>query len=226
MKAVLVEEKAEREKENDNDALAELQKLAAEAKVLEQANTQANAQASSVNATQVTANLNLKLIKISERLSEKNKKWVQFETLASEDTQVPLNSYTGAVITAHISAVYDNSDDHIYSNNTQRIQPYSRQIEKEPAFSYWVNRVLQKRNAIVSSVNSRIARVTHKYGIEVLTSVEHAHKIDERNDNDYWDKAIKKEMDTVLVAFRILAKGEKPPVGYTKSSGHIVLMLK
>lgn len=102
----------------------------------------------------------------------------------------------------------------------------SRQIEKEPAFSYWVPHVLKTRNAIISKVNARIPRVTHKYGIEVPRSVEHAYELDKANKNDYWATAIKKEMDTVLVAFQILAKGEKPPVGYTKSSGHVVFDVK
>ena len=38
-------------------------------------------------------------------------------------------------------------------------------IENEPAFAWWVQYVMGKRNVIVSAVKSRIRRTTHKYGI-------------------------------------------------------------
>ena len=61
-----------------------------------------------------------------------------------------------------------------------------------------------------------------KYGIEIPTSIKHAEEIDHRNKNTFWQDAIKLEMSNVGVAFKILERGESPPPGYTKSSGHIV----
>ena len=67
-------------------------------------------------------------------------------------------------------------------------------IANEPAFAYWVPYTLRKRDRILSSVHSRIKKATHKYGIEVPMSVEHAKKIDLANGNRCWMDAIDKEM--------------------------------
>ena len=102
----------------------------------------------------------------------------------------------------------------------------ARDIHEFPAFAYWVPYVLRKRDNIIASVTSRIKRTTHKYGIEVPTSIEHAKKIDSINGNRYWQNAIDKEMSNVKVAFEILGEGEKAPVGWTQSSGHLVFDVK
>ena len=47
----------------------------------------------------------------------------------------------------------------------------SRNIDDEPAFSWWVPYVMRKRDRIISSVNSRVKKVTHKYGVELPSSV-------------------------------------------------------
>ena len=75
-------------------------------------------------------------------------------------------------------------------------------------------------------VHSRIKKATHKYGIEVPMSVEHAKKIDLANGNRCWIDAIDKEMKQVIVAFEILEEGQKAPIGWSASSGHIVFDVK
>lgn len=102
----------------------------------------------------------------------------------------------------------------------------ARGIQDEPAFSWWVPYTLRKRDRIISAVNSRVRKATHKYGVEIPTSVEHAQSLDEKNGNDMWAKAIKKEMYNVSVAFEILHNGKKAPPGWTKSSGHMVYDVK
>ena len=42
----------------------------------------------------------------------------------------------------------------------------AHKIDKYPAFHWWVTYTLRKRDKMVSSVNDRSKRVTHKYGIE------------------------------------------------------------
>ena len=61
-------------------------------------------------------------------------------------------------------------------------------IEKMPAFAWWVKYMLRKRDTNIASVRSRIAKTTHKYGIEIPTSWKHAKEIDARNKNHLWDK--------------------------------------
>ncbi|KAL7523558.1 hypothetical protein ACHAXR_000235 [Thalassiosira sp. AJA248-18] len=100
-------------------------------------------------------------------------------------------------------------------------------LEVEPAFAWWVPFTLRKRDRIIASVNSRVRKSTHKYGMEVPTSVKHAIEIDRKNGNTFWqDDALNKEMTNVGIAFRILEKEEALPPGYKKSSGHIIFDVK
>jgi hypothetical protein len=46
----------------------------------------------------------------------------------------------------------------------------ARGISEEPAFKWWVNYTLKKRNVLVSAVKARLRRVSHKYGIAVPTT--------------------------------------------------------
>ena len=102
----------------------------------------------------------------------------------------------------------------------------SRDIASEPAFAWWVPFTLRKRDRIIAGVNSRVRKSTHKYGIEIPTSVKHAEEIDRKNKNTLWMDAIRLEMANVGVAFKILETGENPPPGYSKSSGHLVYDVK
>ena len=67
----------------------------------------------------------------------------------------------------------------------------------EPTFKWWVSKTLKKWQAIVAKVKSPM----HKFGVELRHSVEEAYKIDKQNGNNYWQKAIEKEMSRVQVAF-------------------------
>ena len=102
----------------------------------------------------------------------------------------------------------------------------SRGIADEPAFAWWVPFTLKKRDRIIASINSRVRKKTHKFGIEVPTSIEDARRIDNANGNTYWQDAIAKEMYNVSIAFKILEDDESLPVGYSKSSGHLVFDVK
>jgi hypothetical protein len=47
----------------------------------------------------------------------------------------------------------------------------SRQIEKEPAFIWWVPTTLKKRDRIISKIKSRMAKKNLKYGITLPSTV-------------------------------------------------------
>ena len=64
-------------------------------------------------------------------------------------------------------------------------------IQDEPAFAWWVPYTLQKRDRIIASVNSHVRKSSHKYGIEIPTSIKHAEDIYHRNKNTFWQDAIK-----------------------------------
>ena len=52
-----------------------------------------------------------------------------------------------------------------------------------------------------------------KYGIKIPMSIAEAKNLDHENGNDLWEKAIDKETNGVRVAFQLLNKGDKPPIG-------------
>ena len=81
---------------------------------------------------------------------------------------------------------------------------------------------LRRRGRITSSVNSRVKKVSHKYGIKLTTKVKHAHKLDRINNTTFWRDTINKEIENLKVTFDILEVGAKPPPGYNKASGHLI----
>ena len=102
----------------------------------------------------------------------------------------------------------------------------ARGIDDEPAFAWWVPYTLRKSSVIVAAVKARIRKTTHKYGIELPTDVHHAGKLDEKNGNDYWAKALRKEMYNLGIAFEILNPPKKVPPGWHKVTGHLVFDVK
>ena len=102
----------------------------------------------------------------------------------------------------------------------------ARNIDSEPAFAYWIKHVLKKRDKIIASVKARVSRTTHKYGIEVPRSVQHAQELDRLNGNTFWMDALQLEMTTINVAFDFKSENFTPPKGYSRSSGHIIWDVK
>jgi hypothetical protein len=99
-------------------------------------------------------------------------------------------------------------------------------IAQEPAFRWWVPYTLKKMKAIVSAVKSRLKHTTHKYGVEVPRSFNHAKQLDKKNGNTLWIDAWEKEMTNVSIAFEILEEGESAPSGWKQSSGHLIWDVK
>ena len=88
----------------------------------------------------------------------------------------------------------------------------SRGIDKEPAFTWWLPYTLRKRDIIISAINKRIRKTTHKYGIEIPRDVRHARELDQVNGDDFWVKAIEKDMTNVGIAFEILDESQSSPI--------------
>ena len=59
-------------------------------------------------------------------------------------------------------------------------------ISNVPALSWWVTYTIKNRNAIIAAIKSRLKVATHKYGVEIPTSIEHAIHIDAINRNRIW----------------------------------------
>ena len=68
----------------------------------------------------------------------------------------------------------------------------ARNINDDPAFAWWVPYTLRNRDRIISDVNSRVRKATHKFGIKIPTSIEHCKRLDKDNGNTLWmDSVIK-----------------------------------
>ena len=81
-------------------------------------------------------------------------------------------------------------------------------ISEESAFSWWVPYTLNKQYHIIAKVKARFLKKSHKFGVEVPTSIKEAYRLDQKNNNTLWRDAIKKEMTNVAVAFHILDHGK------------------
>jgi hypothetical protein len=101
----------------------------------------------------------------------------------------------------------------------------ARGIDVEPAFAWWVPYTLRKRDVILSAIKTRVRKMTHKYGIELPTSVAHAIEIDRKNGDTKWQDAIALEMVNVGVVFEVL-DGKPIPIGWRKVTGHLVFDVK
>ena len=78
----------------------------------------------------------------------------------------------------------------------------ANELDNELAFSWWVKHALRRRDHFISKVTSKYWSTTHKFGIEMPKSVEHALELDKQNGNTFWYDAIQKEMKNVKIAFR------------------------
>ena len=88
---------------------------------------------------------------------------------------------------------------------------------------------MKKRERIISLVRQRQARYhkrTHKFGIELPTSVKDAYALNKKNGNTFWADAIAKEMKNVKVAFDILPDGQSAPIGHQQMKYNMMFDVK
>jgi hypothetical protein len=102
----------------------------------------------------------------------------------------------------------------------------AQKIHKEPAFNWWVSKVLRKRDRLIHKMNSRMVKLNMKFGIEVPNTYEDAVALDKKNGNTKWLDSIKKEMDIVNVAFNFLDQDERMPPGFSEITCHLVFTVK
>ena len=74
--------------------------------------------------------------------------------------------------------------------------------------------MLSKRTNMISKVNSRYCKWTHKYGIEISKTYKHAMQLDNQDGTNLRRLAWDKEMNNVQVAFDLEDEGKVVLVGY------------
>lgn len=99
-------------------------------------------------------------------------------------------------------------------------------IEKEPAFSWWIPYTLKKRQRIISKIKSKYWQRAHTYGIIIPKTVREALEFDKENENDYWDNAIKLEMENVTVAFELYGGDTEKLICYNPVGTHLIFDVK
>jgi hypothetical protein len=102
----------------------------------------------------------------------------------------------------------------------------TKNLHDEPAFAWWVHHVLKKRNIIISAVTKRYHKCTHKFGIQVPKTWDEAVKLYEENGNTLWQDAIRKEMNNVRIAFKVLNGEEAIPPTYQERRCHMIFDVK
>ena len=100
-------------------------------------------------------------------------------------------------------------------------------IQEEPAFTWLVPRVLQKRNHIVAKVKSKYWICTQTFGLKLPKSVTEAIAIDRENGDTLWWDAFCEEMKNVHIAFEEF-EGDKEdiPPGYQFVNCHMIFDIK
>jgi len=78
----------------------------------------------------------------------------------------------------------------------------ANKLSDEPTFAWWLPEVLKWKNRIVNCLKSRYWCTMHKFGIKIPKSIEHALWINQETGTNYWQRAIKKEMKNVCIAFQ------------------------
>ena len=74
----------------------------------------------------------------------------------------------------------------------------ARGIDMEPAFEWWVPHTLKKRQGILAALKKSIRKTTHKYGIEIPTSVKHTFELDRKMETTSGRKHLRWKCTLVL----------------------------
>jgi hypothetical protein len=102
----------------------------------------------------------------------------------------------------------------------------TKNLHDDPSFVWWVPHALKKRNRIIAAVTKRYQNRTHKFGIQVPKTWGKGVKLDEENGNTLWQDAIRKEMNNVSIAFKVLNGEEDIPPTYQEIRYHMIFDVK
>jgi hypothetical protein len=130
----------------------------------------------------------------------------------------------------------EGGSDWISLKDLKKSYAKANKIAEEPAFAWWVNNVIWRQNRIIAKVKSRYWKASHKFGIELPHSVEEAFAIDKKNGNNFWRKAIEKEISKIkgMGAFeryknaspQQLKDGSRKLPGYQQIECHMIFDIK
>ena len=113
------------------------------------------------------------------------------------------------------------------NSNPIEVAQYAKanRIDLEPAFDWWVNDVLKRKDRLIKMARSHRLKTGYKFGIRVPDTVEEALELDKASGNTLWQDAISKEMQNVYIAFDIRSETQAPP-GYRLIPHRIIFEIK
>jgi hypothetical protein len=116
----------------------------------------------------------------------------------------------------------------VKESNPYEVAEYAatKNLHDEPAFAWWVHHILKKRNRIIAAVTKRYHNHTHKFGIQVPKTWDEAVKLDEGNSNTLWQDTIRKEMNNVCIAFKVINGEEAISPTYQSIRCHMIFDVK
>ena len=80
---------------------------------------------------------------------------------------------------------------------------------------------------MIKKIKARFVRRTHKFGIEIPNTVKKALELDKKNGNDFWQKAIEKEMNNFMPDFKLTDNVDgKETIGMQKIKCHVIFDVK
>ena len=89
--------------------------------------------------------------------------------------------------------------------------------------------MLKKRESIISALkvtSPRLIKKNIKFGIRVPQTVNEAMRLNEKNGNHLWRDGITKDMNAVIIEFKLLEEGEKHPPTYKNIRCHMIFDIK
>ena len=154
-----------------------------------------------------------------------------------EDGYVTHNGTTKPVITTKGWKVKvrwnDNSYDwlpmaQVKNSNPVMMAEYAvaHNLEKQPAFNWWVSKTLKKRTRLINKFKTRMRKPRMKFGIIIPKDMIEAKKEDDKNGNTFWADAVAKEMKNNGCAFEFLDEDDAVPPGYTEIKCHMHFEVK
>jgi len=99
-------------------------------------------------------------------------------------------------------------------------------LQDEEAFRWWIKPTLNHRKRFIQATQAWYARQTHKFGVQVPTTVCEALKIDQETKTTFWYDAIQKEMANIRTAFKFLDENERVPPGHKWIKCHLIFDVK
>ena len=102
----------------------------------------------------------------------------------------------------------------------------ARVIDDEPAFAWWVDFTLNKREHIIATINKRYHKRNSKFGIKVPKTAEEAIRFYKENGDILWQDAIAKEMKNVRIEFKIGEVEDPNPVGHQQIICNMIFDIK